>query len=53
MEACGGSGLTTSGYMQRAFRDAIGGTAHTTLNWGRSNARYGYNLVGWPPGLPF
>jgi 3-hydroxy-9,10-secoandrosta-1,3,5(10)-triene-9,17-dione monooxygenase len=53
MEAAGGSGLTASGYMQRAFRDAIGGTAHTTLNWGRSNARYGYHLLGWPPGLPF
>ncbi len=52
MEACGGSGLATSGYMQRAFRDIFAGTAHTTLNWGRSNARYGHHLAGWPPQSP-
>ena len=52
-EVSGGSGLLASGHMQRGFRDVFGGTAHGTLHWGRSAARYGNHVLGWPPNLPF
>ncbi len=52
-EVAGGSGLNQSNHLQCAFRDVYAGTAHGTLNWGRSAVRYGNNILGWPPNLPF
>ncbi len=52
-EVSGGSGLNQANHLQRAFRDVYAGTAHGTLNWGRSAVRYGNNILGWPPNLPF
>lgn len=53
MEGLGGSGLGASNPMQRAFRDIFAGTAHATLNWGRSAVRYGNHALGWPTHSPF
>ncbi len=52
-EVTGGSGLNQGNHFQRSFRDVFAGTAHGTLNWGRSAMRYGNHLMGWPPNLPF
>ncbi|MGE3245825.1 MAG: acyl-CoA dehydrogenase family protein [Beijerinckiaceae bacterium] len=52
-EVTGGSGLGNANHFQRSFRDVYAGTAHGTLNWGRSANRYGAHILGWPPELPF
>lgn len=52
-EVTGGSGLSNASHFQRAFRDVLAGTAHGTLNWGRSAARHGAHILGWPPNLSF
>lgn len=52
-EVTGGSGLDQGNHFQRGFRDVFAGTAHGTLNWGRSAVRYGNHLLGWPATLPF
>ncbi|MCC2096180.1 MAG: hypothetical protein KDJ29_04780 [Hyphomicrobiales bacterium] len=52
-EVSGGSALNLNSHFQRAFRDVIGGTAHTTLNWGRCASRYSSDVMGWPAPAPF
>lgn len=52
-EVSGGSALNLNSSFQRAFRDIMGGTAHTTLNWGRCASRYSSDIMGWPAPAPF
>lgn len=52
-EVTGGSGLSLDSHFQRAFRDVMGGTAHTTLNWARCASRYSSDIMGWPAPAPF
>jgi alkylation response protein AidB-like acyl-CoA dehydrogenase len=52
-EVTGGSALNLGNHFQRSFRDIMGGTAHTTLNWGRCASRFSSDIIGWPAPAPF